>query len=57
MKVCHGEDIALIGENGDDHDDDDDEEEIKAKGVPLLVELFQKTIPHILSSLAFYWRR
>ena len=56
MKVCQGEDIALIGENGD-HDDDDEEEEIKAKGVPLLVELFQKPIPHILSSLAFYWRR
>ena len=55
MKVCHGEDIALIGENGDH--DDDEEEEIKAKGVPLLVELFQKPIPHILSSLAFYWRR
>ena len=54
MKVCHGEDIALIGENGDH---DDDEEEIKAKGVPLLVELFQKPIQHILSSLAFYWRR
>ena len=56
MKVCHGEDIALIGENGD-NDDNEDEEEIKAKGVPLLVELFQKPIPHILSSLAFYWRR
>ena len=55
MKVCHGEDIALIGGKGDD--DDDDEEEIKAKGVPLLVELFQKPIPHILSLLAFYWRR